>query len=205
MMHAIIAHQVGKYFEVEDLNSFIIGGIAADANLTDKDTSHFYKGSMDDFSKVIEIDRFTEKYKHQIDHPFILGYYTHLIADDNWLNGFALSWLKNRLDHDDEIFYRYHNDFQVLNGKLLKHYNLKETLKDIFDEAVLETHVDEVKTEDIRTFISYIIKDIDYQEPDLYEDLQVFSFDQLLGYLETCIQKSILKINQNNFLMSSKS
>ncbi|WP_054754455.1 hypothetical protein [Piscibacillus salipiscarius] len=120
------------------------------------------------------------------------------------VHGFALSWLKNRLDHDDEIFYRYHNDFRLLNAKLIKHYNLKTTLKQIFLNARINQETDEVSSDDIRTFISYILKDIDYPEPDLYEDLQVFTFDQLLGYVETSIQKSIYHI-QNNFLMSSKS
>ena len=42
----------------------------------------------------IDYDSFFHKYESHIDSPFILGYYTHLIADDNWLSGFFLPWLK---------------------------------------------------------------------------------------------------------------
>lgn len=35
-----------------------------------------------------------------------------------------------------------------------------------------------------------------YPEQNLHEDLQVFTFDQIVGYIETAIEKGVFYINQ---------
>ncbi|WP_309246306.1 hypothetical protein [Cytobacillus oceanisediminis] len=92
-----------------------MGGIAPDA-VSPKDLSHFYKGRTDDYKSIVY------KYRNISHSPYILGYYIHLIADHVWLTGFYLPWLKNRMEKDDEVFTRYHNDFRLCNAKLSGHY-----------------------------------------------------------------------------------
>jgi Zinc dependent phospholipase C len=105
-MHLIIANQIAEKVLISDKSSFLIGGIAPDS-VSPKDLSHFYIGDVNDYSRSIAYEKFIEKYSGSSNTEFILGYYTHLIADDLWLKGFYLPWLKNRMENDKEIFNKY--------------------------------------------------------------------------------------------------
>lgn len=90
IMHAIIANGIAEKLCIQDKTSFILGGVAPDAvhSAEEKGTSHFYAGTTKNYTRRIAFNSFFQKYKAQMDSPFLLGYYTHLIADDNWLSGF---------------------------------------------------------------------------------------------------------------------
>lgn len=121
-MHLIIANQIADQLSIKDKISFLLVGVAPDA-VSPKDLSHFFAGSHREYSRSIDYEQFINKYSSHKHSDFILGYYTHLIADDIWLKGFYLSWLKNRLENDKDLFDRYHKDFRLLNGKLLNYYH----------------------------------------------------------------------------------
>ena len=134
IMHLIIANRIAECLSIEDKTPFLLGGIAPDA-VSPKDLSHFFIGEVQDYSRSIDYKGFLHKYSSQVENHYILGYFTHLIADDIWLKGFYLPWLRNRMDVDKELFNLYHNDFRLLNGKLLEYYGftdeLRKTLSDI--------------------------------------------------------------------------
>lgn len=88
-MHVIIANKIADNLSIKDKTSFLIGGIAADA-ASQKDSSHFFKGDVKDYSRYIDYNEFVHKYGLNKNSDYILGYYTHLIADDIWLKGFYL-------------------------------------------------------------------------------------------------------------------
>lgn len=194
-MHLIISNQIANKVSVTDKKSFLLGGIAPDA-VSPKDLSHFYVGDVNNYSRSIEYNRFIDKYSSYKQTDYILGYYTHLIADDLWLKGFYLPWLKNRMENDINIFSLYHNDFRLLNGKLLDYYGVtSEVLKEI---EVIDSIIDlqEVSIKDVKEFIPYLLGDMNYHQKDLEENLKVFTFEQIIGYVETSIEKSIIHIKQ---------
>lgn len=195
-MHLIIANRIAEEIKIKDKASFLLGGLAADA-VSPKDASHFYTGDVSDYTRSIDYNGFYEKYYVYRDSSYFLGYYTHLIADDIWLKGFFLPWLKNRLEVNPEILTRYHQDFRLLNAKLLKHYDPNRLLitlvranhAEIFD-------LEEVKLPEIESFIPYVMEDMNYPEEHLDQQLQVFTVEQIVGYIETSVEKGLLHIKE---------
>lgn len=194
-MHLIIANRIADELAIKDRTSFLLGGIAADA-VSSKEVSHFFKGDVNDYSRYIDYDEFIHKYSsYNKNSHYLLGYYTHLIADDIWLKGFYLPWLKNRMDADKTMLNQYHNDFRSLNAKLLNYYGFKEQLSEALhgNGSIIET--DEVKPSEVDEFVSYVISDMDYGREDLDQPLNVFTLQQIIGYIETSVDKGLICIS----------
>ncbi|TYS70413.1 zinc dependent phospholipase C family protein [Sutcliffiella horikoshii] len=194
LMHTIIAHEIASRVNVADTSSFILGGVAPDA-VAPKDLSHFYKGDPNDYTRSIDYKAFLHKYSNYKDHPYILGYYTHLIADDIWLKGFYLPWLKNRLENDSTILERYHHDFKRLNSKLMFHYQTEpDLLKDILGAAE-PIEIEEVSLTQVSSFIPYVEQDMMLPKSD--EPLEVFTMEMIIGYIETSIDMGVQYISKH--------
>ena len=196
-MHLIIANRIADELSIEDKTAFLLGGISADA-VSPKDLSHFYQGNVTDYSRYIDYKAFIHKYSLKKDSHFIQGYYTHLIADDIWLKGFYLPWLKNRMETDTNLFNRYHNDFRILNGKLLDHYRFTQQLREALNKYDPFIGIEEVSVNDIEKFVPYVIGDMDYDSEELKQPLTVFTFEQILGYIETSVDKGLICIKSLN-------
>ena len=193
LMHTIIGHEIATRIGVADTSSFIIGAFAPDA-VAPKDFSHFYKGDSNDYTRSIDYQAFLHKYNTCNDNPYILGYYTHLIADNIWLKGFFLPWLKNRLENDSTLLDRYHNDFKLLNSKLVSHYNTdRHLIKGILGTAQ-PMELEEVSITQLSSFIPYVEQDMKLLQTD--EPLQVFTMEMIIGYIETSIDMGIKSIKQ---------
>ncbi|MFE8700106.1 hydrolase [Cytobacillus sp. FJAT-54145] len=195
IMHALIANRIIDILHIKDRTSFLIGGIAPDA-VTPKEASHFFTGDVMDYSRSIDFYGFIYKYNHVKNSEYILGYYTHLIADDIWLKGFYLPWLRNRMDHDPKVYNQYHHDFHLLNAKLLNYYNVAEELREHLSSKSAIIDLEEVSSADVVEFLPHVISDMDYTNNDLESPLQVFTFDQIIGYIETSVERGVLHIKQ---------
>lgn len=196
IMHAIIAHKIAEKLSIKDKVPFLIGGIAPDA-VSSKDTSHFFAGDLQDYSRYVDYMTFWEKYQDKAENLYVLGYFTHLIADDIWLKGFYLPWLKNRMEADNELFKRYHQDFQLLNGKLLEYYVLKDELKNSLSLLPTAPDLDEVGSKEVMEFLPSVIGDMEYdKEFVLNERLLVFNLEQIIGYIETSVDKGVVEIKK---------
>lgn len=193
IMHLIIANKIAEHLSIEERTTFLLGGIAPDA-VTPKDLSHFFEGEVQDFSRSIDYKGFLDKYRSQATSHYILGYFTHLIADDIWLKGFFLPWLRNRMETNQEILQLYHNDFRLLNGKLLEYYGLKDELIKTLCYSPTIPDLDEVKSTEVEAFIPYALGDMDYDKGVINERLNVFTFEQIIGYIETSVDLGLLNI-----------
>jgi hypothetical protein len=162
-MHVIIANKIAERLSLEDRTSFLLGSIAPDA-VTTKSESHFFIGEHQDYSRSVDYKGFLNKYSSQADSLYILGYYTHLIADEIWLKGFYLPWLRNRMDADKETHGLYHNDFRLLNGKLLEHYEFRDLLRKTLYYVPTMIDIQEVKSKDVEVFIPYVLGDMGYEK-----------------------------------------
>lgn len=192
-MHLIVANRIADYFSIKDRTSFLLGGIAPDA-VSPKDLSHFYIGDTYDYSRGIDYEQFLHKYQSLKHSHYILGYYTHLIADDLWLKGFYLPWLKNRMERNPSIFNQYHDDFRLLNGKLFDHYGNIAKLQSALQQAGTIIDLEEVSGEKVIDFIPFVLGDMNFDLKQLELPLEVFTFEQIVGYIETSVDKSIMLI-----------
>ena len=193
IMHLIIANRIAECLSIEDRTAFLLGGIAPDA-ASPKDVSHFFKGKVQDYTRSIDYKGFLQKYSSQVDSHYILGYFTHLIADDIWLQGFYLPWLKNRMDANKDIANLYHNDFRLLNGQLLEHYGFTDELRKFLSNTPTTIELQEVTSKDVEAFIPYVVGDMAYDKEVINEELNVFTFNQIVGYIETSVDKGLLFI-----------
>ncbi|GGA80877.1 zinc dependent phospholipase C family protein [Ornithinibacillus halotolerans] len=192
IMHLIIANQIAGKTKIQDKQTFLLGGIAPDA-VHPKVRSHFYKGSDKDFSTKIEFEKFFKKYPEKTD--YLLGYYTHLIADHLWIHGFYFGWLKNRMNADETLYQRYHGDFRVLNAKLLNYYQLDHGLLNNLDFNNIPD-LDEVKKADVEAFVPYVLEDMNYPKEHLDAELNVFTFQQIIGYIESCAHLGLIRLKE---------
>lgn len=192
-MHSIIGKKIAEALSIEDKTSFLLGSIAPDAVFSheEKNLSHFFIGEVQDYSRSVDYKGFLHKFGSQVEHPYILGYCAHLIADDIWLRGFNLSWLKNRMDADKGLYELYHNDFRLLNGKLLEHYGFTVELRKSFSQFPIILDLEEVTSKDVEKFVSYVLGDMEYDREVLNEKLNVFTMNQIIGYIETAVDLGI--------------
>jgi hypothetical protein len=193
IMHVVIANRIAECLPIEDRTQFLLGSIAPDA-VSSKDLSHFFKGEVQDYSRYIDYKGFLHKYSSQVESHYILGYFTHLIADDIWLKGFNLSWLRNRMEANKELYKIYHNDFRLLNGRLLEYYGFTDDLRKMLRYIPTIFDLQEVKSKDVEEFIPYVLGDMEYDKEVINEKLNVFTFDQIVGYIETSVDMGLLNI-----------
>jgi len=193
IMHLVIANRIAECLSIEDRTPFLLGSIAPDA-VTPKEVSHFFKGNVQDYSRYIDYKGFLDKYSSQAENHYILGYFTHLIADDIWLKGFYLPWLRNRMESNKELVNLYHNDFQLLNGKLLEFYDFTDELREMLSYPPTIFDLQEVKSKDVEEFIPYVVGDLEYEKEVINEKLNVFTFNQIVGYIETSVDKGLRNI-----------
>lgn len=195
IMHVIIDNKIAERLSMENRTPFLVGSIAPDAVST-KNESHFFIGKHQDYSRSVDYKGFLHKYSSQADSHYILGYYTHLIADEIWLKGFYLPWLRNRMDADKELHGLYHNDFRILNGKLLEHYSFRDELRKTLYYIPTISDLQEVKFKDVGEFIPYVLGDMEYEREVVNQKLNVFTFDQIVGYIETSVDMGLSTLKQ---------
>lgn len=193
IMHLVIANRIAESLLIEDKRLFLLGSIAPDA-VSPKDLSHFFKGEVQDYSRYIDFKGFLHKYSMQRESHYILGYFTHLIADDIWLKGFNLPWLRNRMEADQELYKLSHNDFRLLNGKLLEYYGYTDELREILSYHPTILDLEEVKSKDVEEFIPSALEDLDYDKEVINEKLNIFTFIQIIGYIETSVDVGLLNL-----------
>ncbi|WP_236634788.1 hydrolase [Alteribacter lacisalsi] len=195
MMHLIIADLISDQLGGIDETSFYLGGIAPDAAVR-KDRSHFFEGNEANYTRVVAYEKFLKKYNELRLHPYILGCYTHLIADQVWLTGFYLPWLRNLMKTNPDIHKSYHRDFHLLNGRLVEHYGNGSVLMRKLENNCPLMDLEEVTAEEVKAFIPYVKGDLDYEQKTLDEPLEVFTFEQITGYVETCVDRGVQAIRQ---------
>jgi hypothetical protein len=187
MMHLIIGEKVASRLGMPADPQFLLGSIAADAVYVraDKKRSHYYKGSGENRTLHVDITAFLTKYdacKHQ---PFLLGYLTHLISDEVWLNDIYFTnnlHMRHRSNH--ELIVQGHDDFRILNSKLVMDYKCA-WLRDLLAQTpVDDCPVDEIATHDLLRFKEETVEDFTFEPESCSKPLFVYDYEQIARYLE---------------------
>ncbi|ASK61807.1 hydrolase [Virgibacillus phasianinus] len=188
MMHLIIAKQVHEKLGLLNLRPFILGGIAPDAVFLreKKDASHFYGGHVGDKTRFVDYERFIEKYLSNIHHNFMLGYLTHIISDDVWLKKiYFKNNFQKRLIDDPDFLTRWHNDFRLLNGKLVEWFNCANLMNELDYADPNINSVEEIEIKDLIEFKKETLGDFLYTRDQTEKDLAVYRFDDIIDYIES--------------------
>lgn len=81
-----------------------------------------------------------------------------------------------------------------MNGKLLDHYGYKDEFRELLKISSEVIDLEEVSGENVQNFIPYVIEDMAYDPNDIHEELKVFTLEQIIGYIETAVDKGIIYI-----------
>ena len=156
VIHIAVAKEINKDLKMNEKELFL-GTIAPDISKQlgeSKVKSHFL---LNDKTDLPIFDKFLDKYKNNLNNPFIMGYYIHLFTDYLWFKYF-IPEITNSSDYikvlsgnnikctKEEIEKLIYNDYTNLNISLIEEYNLDLSLfyEDIeipnikFDEIPLD-------------------------------------------------------------------
>lgn len=162
IIHMCVANEINKKLK-KDNDLILLGSIAPDISKLigwTKKKSHF----IDDIPNVPNLSLFLSSYKNYLNDDFVLGYYIHLYTDYLWvktfLPNFYMKKYVNKLDgtkvklNGDEILDYIYNDYNILNNKLIKYYNLDIS---IFDKKIVPKKIiKEIEIENIDLILNVI-------------------------------------------------
>ncbi len=195
IMHLVIGKRVSEELNISNINDFLLGSVAIDW-VFDKETSHYYSGVTAEFTRHIDFEHFYSEYGH-LNTDFVLGCYAHLIADDMWLQGMYLPWLRYMIKNNQEDQSRYHQDFMRLNHMLISHYGYDGLLD------TLDAHVVGVEKITSMSFGSFE-KMIEQLKIDVATnpqgDLEIFRFHQIVAHIETAVHKIVTILKEKRTL-----
>lgn len=60
--------------------------------------------------------------------------------------------------------------------------------------------IEEIKTDNLFKLSKYVLEDMNYERSAFTTDLNVFTFEQIIGYIETSVEKSLYLIQQRVFI-----
>jgi hypothetical protein len=131
VIHLCVAKEINKYLKMDE-NYLLLGSIAPDISKQigeTKEISHFLDHSNED--DIPNIDRFLSKYKSELNNPFEMGYFIHLLTDKYWFRDYVYKFIE-RYTRDKvkkNITYTalkdlIYNDYTNLNITLIDNHNL---------------------------------------------------------------------------------
>ena len=108
------------------------------------------------------------------------------------------------MEKDGGVFTRYHNDFRLCNGKLSEHYGPVK-----FDRNDMNLpNLGEISSKQVSLFLPCVLNDFEYDKKDAEKPLEVFTYQQIVRYVETSAELGIAELKKflllkNKLLISS--
>lgn len=131
IIHLCVAHEVNKYLGMEE-NPLLIGSIAPDIAKQigqTKEISHFLDHTNED--DIPNIDRFLAKYRSELNKPFEMGYFIHLLTDKYWFRDYIYKYIERFTNDETKKKVTYtaikdviYNDYTNINIDLIDKYML---------------------------------------------------------------------------------
>jgi hypothetical protein len=199
LMHLIIGEIVASSLDViKNKRDFLIGSIAPDAafSFERKVITHYFEGDVDKRTRHVNYQRYIDTYLSDIKDDYSLGYLTHLISDNVWMEHIYYPYeLKQKQDLDPTFLQRWYSDFRKMNTKLLCHYNMGY-LKDWLEIDALPREIDDITQDDLQKFIDVIYGDFEIIEENKDCELEVYNFDDIIEYINLSKSKAIAVIEE---------
>jgi len=202
VIHMCVAKKINEKLKLP-LNMLLLGSIAPDISKhlgETKTRSHFLTDG-----KTEDIPRFLEKYKNQLNHPFIMGYFIHLYTDFLWNKYFISEIIENdtitllngeKVPASEDLYQKLiYNDYTNLNVQLLDEYDLDLSL--FYEEAVLpQIEMDEIPVDRLSVLINYTSVLIENTKENKN---YTFNLKNIKPFIETSSDLIYLKIRELGF------
>ncbi len=131
VIHLCVAKEINKYLKMDE-NYLLLGSIAPDISKQigeTKEISHFLDHSNED--DIPNIDRFLAKYRSELNNPFEMGYFIHLLTDKYWFRDYVYKFIDRYTQDKAKKNVTYtalknliYNDYTNLNISLIDNHNL---------------------------------------------------------------------------------
>ncbi len=131
IIHLCVAHEVNKYLHMDE-SQMLIGSIAPDIAKQigqTKEISHFLDHTNED--DIPNIDRFLAKYRGELNKPFEMGYFIHLLTDKYWFRDYIYKYIERYTNDENKKKVTYtaikdviYNDYTNINIDLIDKYML---------------------------------------------------------------------------------
>lgn len=131
IIHLCVAKEINKYLKMDE-NYLLLGSIAPDISKQigeTKEISHFLDHSNED--DIPNIDRFLLKYRSELNNPFEMGYFIHLLTDKYWFRDYVYKFIERYTQDKVKKNVTYtalkdliYNDYTNLNITLIDNHNL---------------------------------------------------------------------------------
>ncbi len=182
LMHAYIGQRLITLLSELDPARFLLGAVAPDACYDEKEQAHYYTGELASGTRAIDYEAFWRD-STSWDPSFRSGYYVHLIADDIWLRGFYMSWLRHAIIADASMGSRYHDDFRRYNTRIAPFVN--------WNEQAINGALHEVSVQSRWKALPHFIREVEEDRRSvLPQEYDILLPCQLDGYIETAIERS---------------
>lgn len=206
VIHLCIAKEVNKYLNM-NLNELLLGSIAPDISKQvgeTKEISHFLDHTNED--DIPNIDRFLAKYKKDLNKPFEMGYFIHLLTDKYWFRDYVYNYIERYTQNYTKKKVTYtalrdiiYNDYTNINIDLIDKYMLP---LDIFSNewelptsSITEIPID--KLDILINQMSIIIKDSKEEKTFMFDTSDIETFiENSVKYIIKDIQMLDIKPNK---------
>lgn len=192
VIHIAVAKEINKDLKMNEKELFL-GTIAPDISKQlgeSKVKSHFL---LNDKTDLPIFDKFLDKYKNNLNNPFIMGYYIHLFTDYLWFKYF-IPEITNSSDYikvlsgnkikctKEEIEKLIYNDYTNLNISLIEEYDLDLSLF-YEDIEIPNIKFDEIPLNKLQVIVDQMGIIIENSKK---EDTYSFNIDNVKQFIELC-------------------
>ena len=192
VIHIAVAKEINKDLKMKEKELFL-GTIAPDISKQlgeSKVKSHFL---LNDKSNLPILDKFLDKYKNNLNNPFIMGYYIHLFTDYLWFKYF-IPEITNSNDYikvlsgnkikctKEEIEKLIYNDYTNLNISLIEEYDLDLSLF-YEDIEIPNIKFDEIPLDKLQVIVDQMGIIIENSKK---EYTYSFNIDNIKQFIELC-------------------
>ena len=204
IIHLCIAKELNKHLHMNERLLFL-GSIAPDISKhlgESKEISHFLNPANDD--DIPQIDKFLEKYRYELNRPFEMGYFIHLLTDKYWFRDYIYQYVDRYTRENNKrkltasalrnIIY---NDYTNLNTVLIDKYELS---LDIFSNPMElpNSKITEIPVEKLGLLLekmSYIIEESHEEKNFIFDTTDIEKFiDDTVKYIIKDLQMLNFKI-----------
>lgn len=192
VIHITVAKEINKDLKMNEKELFL-GTIAPDISKQlgeSKVKSHFLPNDKTDLPIL---DKFLDKYKNNLNNPFIMGYYIHLFTDYIWFKYF-IPEITNSSDYinvlsgnkikctKEEIEKLIYNDYTNLNISLIEEYDLNLSLF-YEDIEIPNIKFDEIPLDKLQVIVDQMGVIIENSKK---EYTYSFNIDNVKQFIELC-------------------
>ena len=185
VIHLCVAKEINKYLKMDE-DYILLGSIAPDISKQigeTKEISHFLDHSNED--DIPNIDRFLSKYRSELNNPFEMGYFIHLLTDKYWFRDYIYKFIerytkdkvKKRVTYTaiKDLIY---NDYTNLNITLIDNHSLNLDL--FYNEIELpESKIIEIPVDKLNILIEkmgLIIEDSKEEKTFIFDSKDIEEF-----------------------------